>query len=300
MNIKEIIASRIVASHFAEKPVMKKYKSSSCYVAELKFTDYSRLLKIDFSFRRQKICKEVQVLNLLQKNNISAPRIYFTGISSLHYPQYVIMEHLGQQSLMTMWKQKHVCSNEFFEEMGRVFARVHAIAFESQGFFSKNGTVKPASFASVEASHFHTFLRNLELAGGLTQKEKTRCRELFSKFRDSDEAVLCHMDFAPCHVMVNDGYTQITGLIDWEWARSSCSVADFAYTEALMFIYGYEGCFQVFKNGYQQEKKLPEDYDQIKSAYQLPRLLSILYFFLVSKKKIEFSRCKKYFDQVIA
>lgn len=295
-NLKEELVLEIIKQHFDEIPQITKYHSESSYVVELKFKEFKKILKINTSQYDWKLSKEIYIFEILKNHNIPTPEIYFINLSKSKFPQYYIMEHLGTHNLMELCNSKLPISTKMFKQMGEYFAKTHSIKFEYQGKISDKGVIKK-SFYEIFKEEFEINLNNLVKLKVLSITEVKKCQELFSKFQNSNEAVLCHMDFGPWQIIINDKQNKITGLIDWEWSISSYSVADFARAETLMSIFGCR--FNQFREGYEKHKKLPENFDEIKIPYKLPQLLGILYHFKISNNENNFKKCKEYFNQLI-
>jgi len=295
-EVNEKLVLDIVKLHFDEIPKIKKFHSESSYVAELDFKDFKKVIKINTSNYDWKIAKEIQIFEILKNNGIPRPKIYFTNLIETEYPQYYIMEYLGTRNLMELGNFDSKNSKDLFKQIGVYFAKTHLIKFEAQGKISTEGILKQ-SFSENYKKEFDLFLINLIKLNLLSVLEISNCKKLFSTFQDSNEAVLCHRDFGPWQVIIDDKTNKINGLIDWEWGVSSCSVADFARAESLMTIFGCE--LKFFKQGYEEIKKLPKNYEEIKIAYKLPQLLSLLYHYTKSKDETNYNKCRKYFDELI-
>jgi fructosamine-3-kinase len=289
--IKEEIVLNIIRKYFREKPIIKQFYSEGSYVAKLEFKRYNRVIKINTSKHEWKISKEIYIYELLKKNKLFAPKIYYTNLED--NPKYYIMEYLGD-NLIDLYNIKTTTINKLYKEMGKYFAKIHSIRFEKQGRLYLDKIYEESLDKSYKIE-FNLFLNKLEKLKIFNKKEIEKCKSLFYNFHNSNESVLCHTDFGPWQVIINN--KKISGIIDWEWSISSYSVADFARTQNLISIFG--GRYDLFKEGYEKIKKLPKNYDTIKIPYQISHLLNILYHYKKSNNENNFNKCKEYFNKLI-
>jgi fructosamine-3-kinase len=284
---------KIIKKHFNEIPEIIKYHSESNYVARLKFKKFSKIIKINPSCDNDKLEKEVYIFELIKKHGIPAPKIEFKNLKGGNLPQYLIMEYLGEGNLYEISNAHE--SKKLSMMMGQYLAKIHSITFKEQGLISGNSIV-PRSFCNQSKEQFDVRLRNLSESGELSTSKISKCNDVYSDFVDSKEAVLCHMDYGPVQIIVND--KKITGIIDWEWAISSYSVNDFAKAEMILKLFG--GDFDSFRDGYEKIKILPENYNEIKKPYLLVHILGMICFFKASNNEAVLKMCKDYLNELIS
>lgn len=267
---------------------VKQYHSESNYVYLLNFGSFEKVLKVA-RVGDDALDKDVYVLRLLAAKGIPAPKIEFADFKGRVIPNHwIIMNKIGDKDL-----NQHQHRKDLYFEMGSLLAKIHKIKFERQGYITPK-EVKAESQLEYATKVFDKSLNTLIENNLLSPKEVERARLIFSKFKTSTERSLCHSDFGPWQTLVDD--RGISGVIDWEHARSGHSVHDFAKTEMLMGFWSKN--IQHFREGYESVKKLPKDYDTRKKAYQLVEVMNLMVFF--KDRPEPYGKCRRKFLQLIS
>ena len=285
----------IAKIHYDEMPEITIFESSIYRtVAKLEFEDFTKVIKLNLPNFDSKLKKEIYVYEILKNTEIPIPEIEFFNLSKNKFPDYMIMNFVGDNNLGHI-KLSNKKLRNLYEVFGISIGKVHLIKFKEQGRIIDNKIVPENFFESANKS-FENSLNNLIKFKALTNLEVQRAKEIHSSFRSSNNAVLCHMDLNPNQVII-DETEKIKGIIDWEWANISEPFYDVSKTELLMTI--WEGDFKSFKKGYLKSNSLG-NYEDIKTPYLLVHLFHLMSLFKNINDKQNYNFCKKYFDKLIS
>ncbi len=278
----------ISLKYYQEIPVITRIKSENNFVFLLKFKKFERVIKIDRNNEEMpwRILKEIYLTNLLKKETtIPVPEIEFyeTNRETISN-HWMIMKKMGESDLNKDFLNKLGVEKRFIE-LGKILASCHKVSLTEQGFiFHDNLEQNP--FIETIRKEFKECTEKLLLRDKITPKELEIAESLISKAKTSEEAVLCHNDFGPWQAVTKRG--KITCIIDWELAISGYSVYDFAKAELMMKI--WSGNTRYFRQGYEQIKKLPSDYELIKVPYQILETIKIMAFFIENENNFKLAR----------
>jgi Ser/Thr protein kinase RdoA (MazF antagonist) len=285
INFKKQRIIEIAEKCYGEKPRIKKqYPSENNSVYLLQFKESEKVIKIAGRKYDWVIDKEIYLFNLLKQKHIPVPKVEFFDTVGKFIPHHwLIMNKAGDKELNQFFWSKAGNFDELCLESGRIFARIHSITFKKQGFILVN-KVQEESFYDYSKKLFEERTHSLVRSKKLTKQEVSKARKVFDDFSDSPEKCLCHNDFGPWQVLVRDN--KISGVIDWEFARSSSSVYDFAKSELMTNTWsGKFNLFRTVRKGYESIRKLPKDYDNIRRPYQIVEALNMMNFFKDRKRK---------------
>jgi len=287
---------KICEKHYSKKPVnIRKYHSSNNDVYLLIFRDFERVLKIAKPENGWMVDKELYIFDMVSKGGIPVPRIeHFDTTCSLLPNHYYIATKIGNRDLNQLYNSGEDVKN-LFVGAGKIFAKIHSIKFSKQGFILAD-KIERKKFLEDIKSESNWSLKKLHKSGKISAKNVEMVSDIVSKSRDQKEACLCHHDFGPHHILIEN--KKISGVIDWEWAKSSSSIYDIAKTEILTNLFA--GNFNLILEGYKKVRKIPKDYDHIKESYQLVEIVKLMQFFneIKPNKKI-FEKCKGLFRSIV-
>ena len=186
--------------------------------------------------------KEEFVIKLLEKNNIPVPKIFFIN------DHCMILEKLKGIRLDTIWKS--LSKNEKIQitiEIGKLLKNIHNIKLNSFGKITGKGVISDKSFLfknTNENINFSPFLRECLRIFGKDFFRLLSYKHLSTEFVTNiikvihdnletidykDKPTLIHVDFHEAHLFVKkiNNAWKITGLIDFEFARSLSPEYDF-------------------------------------------------------------------------
>ncbi len=264
-KIKEIIEREFNAQILEIKRITDGY---SHYMYLVKINKEPEEVIIRFSNNKKKdvgLGKEKFIIELLRENNIPAPKIYAFD------DEYMVLEKLKGIRLDTIWdslaKQEKI---QVTKEIGKLLSKIHSIKFEEFGKIESEGKIK-----SDEAFNFRKMGEKPEHDPYLRQyliDIFDDCARLLSyphiskefmekiisyyirnlgKIDYDGKATLVHADFMTGHIFVEktgDEY-KITGIIDFEFARSHAPEYDFIKLHRQGF-FDDEEIKQALKEGY--------------------------------------------------
>lgn len=284
----------IARKMYGETPKITPSHGENNFVFRLKFKNFERFIKID-GIKQGKpwvIEKEMYLFDLARKHGIPTPEVEFYDLTGkIIKKHWMIMRSLGHHNLDQLFSQGKDVRKLFFE-MGRLLAKMHGIKLKRQGTIYPD-RIENQPFYEFTKNKFETDLSTLLRLKRISKAEAEKAREVFKDFKDSKESRLCHYDFGPSQVMT-DG-RRISGIIDWEWAKSSDPVYDYAKAELVMEL--WSGNIGAFKNGYESIKKLPNDYGIISHPYKLLESIKLMVFF--KNRREPFSKVRKVFLHLI-
>ncbi|MBD3253160.1 phosphotransferase [Candidatus Pacearchaeota archaeon] len=188
------------------------------------------------------LAKEKFIIELLLKNDIPAPRILF------FHDDCMILEKLKGIRLDTIWNSISKPERlDIVKKLGRLLKKIHKIKFKNFGKITKKGIISNKGFEFKKIgnkANYSPFLREcLSLFGEdffrlLSYKHLST--EFVTKFIKvvytnldiidySGKPTLIHGDFHKSHIFVKkkNNKWEITGIIDFEFARSSSPEYDF-------------------------------------------------------------------------
>ncbi len=290
--MKKIIqyALKLAEKFYNKKAVIKRIKSENNYVFLLNFGDSKKIIKIEKSIGDEswRLKKEVYLISKLKKTIIPLPSIEHYDFSGKIIPNpWIIMERMGDKDLNKLFTTKNNSEiKDLFRELGRYLAEIHKINFDKQGFIFHD---------SIEEEVFKDYINNswknagekLVKSGKIEREILDKAERIILKFRDSNECKLCHNDFGSWQAIIRD--KKISAIIDWELARSSDPVYDYAKSELMLSI--WSGNVKEFREGYEEVNKLPLDYEKISIPYKVLESLKIMAFFIENKSN--FNKAKK-------
>ncbi len=173
-----------------------------------------------------------------------------------------------------------------FRELGRYLAEIHKISFDKQGFIFHDN-IEKEGFKNYINNSFTNAREKLIKSGKIKKEILDKAEKIILKFRDSNECKLCHNDFGSWQAIIRD--KKISAIIDWELARSSDPVYDYAKSELMISI--WSGNVKEFRKGYEEVNKLPSDYEKINIPYKVLESLKIMAFFIGNNSN--FNKAKK-------
>jgi len=186
--------------------------------------------------------KEEFVIKLLQENNIPVPKILFSNENCM------ILEKLKGTRLDTIWDSLPINEKlQITKEQGILLKKIHKIKFKDFGKITSKGVVSDKSFEFKSMGNkpdYSLFLRECLNLFGEDFFRLLSYKHLSTKFVTdfikvvnnnlktidySGQPTLIHGDFHKAHIFLTkiNNHWKITGLIDFEFARSSSPEYDF-------------------------------------------------------------------------
>ncbi|MFB6100888.1 MAG: phosphotransferase family protein [Candidatus Nanohalobium sp.] len=231
--------------------------------------------------------REAYILNYLSGKGFPVPEVLVfeeLGKISREFPadiqgrKVLVMEHVGTTNLMQEYER-------LWREAGAILAKLHRIEFSAQG------VIQPGGVSELDDLEYCKHkLSELPSDTWLTEEKKEKLLRMIGSSR---KARFAHYDYQPFQVMINNG--RISGILDWEFARAIPPAHDLAKTETLNQV--FQGNFKALKEGYRDERDLPENYEERKHAY---KIVSAVELFEAFEKGTElYSRTSKILEQSI-
>ena len=283
-------ALKLAEKFYNKEVIIKRIKSENNYVFLLDLGDSKKVLKIEKSIGNEswRLKKEVYLISKLKKTTIPLPNIEHYDFSGKVIPNpWIIMEHMGDKDLNKLFTTKNNSEiKDLFRELGRYLAEIHKISFNKQGFIFHDNIEKEV-FEDYINNSLKTSRGKLIKSGKIEKEILDKAEKVILKFRDSNECKLCHNDFGSWQALIRD--KKISAIIDWELARSSDPVYDYAKSELMLSI--WSGNVKEFRKGYEEVNKLPLDYEKISIPYKVLESLKIMTFFIGNKSN--FNKTKK-------
>ncbi|MEK6885426.1 MAG: aminoglycoside phosphotransferase family protein [Nanoarchaeota archaeon] len=247
----EKIIPEIIEKEFKAKTleIIRINEGFSHYVYSIKFNKKPFEAIIRFSNNKKEeygLGKEKWVIETLSKANIPAPKIYAFNNSE---NGYIILEKFRGQRLDSIWDSLNKKDKlQLTEEIGKLAAKMHNIELEAFGKILSEGKIEediPFKFRKAgEEIEFDKSLRyNLvefmkdfaRLVSYSSVSKETALKAInqiitnLHEIRYEGKPRILHGDFHTGHIFVekNNEKYEITGLIDFEFAKSSTPEYDF-------------------------------------------------------------------------
>jgi Ser/Thr protein kinase RdoA (MazF antagonist) len=257
MNIKFDSFSRITAESFG----------SEVYLVQ---TDNGpRILK--FSHNEGKFWREIKTIEFLQ-TNILVPKIISTTHPKSGMNGAILMEKIPGKAISAKDFTKGLA-----EGCGEILGQLHSMPVSGLGSFEKDG------FKAYAFSRWWDYRKDLVLGAWteiieptvdpeILKKSKAVLNSYYEKFH-SEENCLIHCDFRPGNILA---HTSVTGIIDFESARTGDAAYDFIKFHEALFK-NENGFWQSFLNGYSKFKSLP-DLENLIPYYEFELNYGFLYW----------------------
>ena len=197
-------------------------KRNTNYKVTLRGVEKPYLLRI-FGARDRWWEKEL-ALHERVKSLVPVPKLYFLDASAsvIEHP-YAVYEYLDG---MTLDRAPGGGEARIFEQLGEALAQLHAISYDSIGFFDRDLKIAHSLppihqwYAMFLGEHAHR-----KLGASLARQVADYVAGHHDCLLVLDATkTLVHGDFRPTNIMVKDGALQ--GIIDWEGAMSGHPLAD--------------------------------------------------------------------------
>ena len=230
--------------------------------------------------------KEVNMHQLLNRTNVKTPEILYSDASAekTEFP-YFITEYIKGESLQDSFPELEAEKQvDVVEQAGKILGQVHSkTSFQYAGeLILENG--------DIQVNGEYTWVEYIteELSNAIEKAENTRFSDLTEKAEDlvtklseldEPEKTLVFYDFRPDNVIAKNG--RIKALIDFERAWAGDPLWDYAYSE-MSFVEPHhyydmheppnadeETLRKTFQKGYEQERKLGEEWGQKVNLYKL-------------------------------
>jgi len=245
--MKEKIIKIIKREFNARALKIKRITSGySHYMYDVKINKEPKELIVRFSNNSKEdvnLGKEKYVIELLQKNKIPAPIIY------VYKKDYMILQKFKGEKLDLLWdslsKKEKI---QITEKIGKLMKKMHKIKLKKFGVIEENGKINsdnPFKFRKMGSqTNYNLFLREWlrqifeDFARLLSYPHvpKEFMSDIFlyltknlKHLKYQGKPTFTHGDFLPGHIFVkkiNNNY-KIEGIIDFEFAISSCPEYDF-------------------------------------------------------------------------
>jgi len=182
---------------------------------------------------------------------------------------------------------------EILERAGTLLSRVHSVKTEGFGEIDEQGRGEHASLAGIfsEANLSERVLLAAAEAASLDPHIVKRARHILDEFPKRYAPVaphLLHGDFAPKHLLVQDG--KITGIIDFENARGGDPVQEFANWQ---FFFEDEYPIDSLQKGYCDKPVFIGDFDRRFLLWRILIGLSSLSYYVAEGNQSGIHHCKK-------
>lgn len=240
------------------------------YVAEIKITNPFKtfILKISNQEKKYSIEKEVFVIKLLEKNNVSAPKIIKYDYSKKKFPfEILILKKFNGMILNDVWKKIDKKNRiKIAYELGKILAKINSIKFKK--FAAIHGFNKfkyyKNYYEAVNKDINYIFKEHKKI-NFLEKETYKRVKKVFKKYKPLflklKEPVLVHNDFWFDHVFVKKSKNKykIEGIIDFGFAGIFPKEMDFVKPHRWIFDKG-KGIENAFMEGYQSLIKLDKNF----------------------------------------
>lgn len=269
--------ARLGQKYYGETPhPIRPLPSATNDVYLLKFRQHPKKVVKVFKRSDEGVHRELYLYKFLAQKNIPVPQVeHFDTTRSTIAQPWLSMDALGQSLHQLYWDRLYRYFGQsvlkrLFAEAGSAFAYIHNIQPE-QSLIASTG-MHVGNFRADLERKLISSINQLSKKERLEHSDIPKIERLFSQAQDSDEISLCHFDFGPKQLLIKR--QKIAGVIDWEAARFSNPVYDFAKCELkLKLHYNLAG---EFRHGYTQVRSLPDNYEELKKPYQLVAVLIML------------------------
>jgi fructosamine-3-kinase len=228
------------------------------------------------------VLREAMQLQVLKERGMPVPTVYQWNVASLDDPDsYLLMEFMSGVNLFVARER---CTPEQYDDLQRHLAELmlalHSHTAETYSRVASEGASQFEEWPAFYRHVYDTIWHDVERSNGLPVK----CRKQISRIHErlerliahDDEPRLVHWDIWSANVLAapdSEGRWRVTGLLD-----PNCK---YAHAEAeLAYMEFYHTATPAFMKAYQQSRKLPAGYHQVrKHIYQLYDLLNHVHLF---------------------
>lgn len=221
----------------------------------------------------------LEMYRFLENSDIPVPEPVTEEPRKIHGEGYVIVEKLPGENMETdVDKQK-------IREAGKMLAKIHRVkSFPHEGWLEiKDGDTEVYSFDEGDLDGKKKKERDGKLKtfseNGMDDLAE-RAREFLENYSEIPvkdfEAVLCHDDFSPDNVIWQDG---IKGVIDFDYAFSGSAERNMVKSANAFWMHDPgtdDELREVFYRGYQQEREVREDFEQLEAYYRVETLVWLI------------------------
>ena len=142
---------------------------------------------------------------------------------------WVLSQDAGRRTARDAGGLSPIARRDLFAQIGRLLARVHAVAFDAPGDLASDGTIRPAAFARNPAERWHRGqLAEARRIGVIDSDDALRAA--LDDLPPADGHRLCHGDFNPGQCVRRGG--RLTAVVDWESAHAGDADYEAAAFEA--------------------------------------------------------------------
>lgn len=293
INIDKDKIKRICKNVYSERPELSKQPSENNAVYILNFDSFKKVIKIAEQGKEWINKKEVSVIRRCSLNDIPVPKIDYEGsFPEIMENRFFIMDFLGEHNLNQINSEEE---KDLLRKSGRILAKIHQVEFDEPGLILQDKVKKETTREYLEKK-FKKYVNILEL-GELRQYQIQKAKKIFANLKVNEGNKLCHNNFGPWQVITNKA--KISGIIDWELARSCPPAYDIAKSEFLTDVIS-QG-FEEIKKGYSQVRGIPDRYSSIKKPYQVVVGLELLNFFRENKQSNErlYTKTKEKLEELL-
>lgn len=217
---------------------------------------------------------------LKEKIALPMPDIVTYGKEAGEY--YLLRNIIVGKSMSEEIKESNNLEDLFFE-VGEILAKIHSIEFDTKGLL--NSEIKVEQYNIFSQEEFDGFLDILINKGIISKEDNNLLRNIdVDYYYNKKPYVLCHCDYAPCNIIVNN--KKVAAIIDFEFASACPFMDDLAGFDLFTYLDGYSKYIESFYNGYSSNRDIPDYYFKNLDFYKFYRLLTTLSYQVNSDDEI--------------
>ncbi|NGM60417.1 aminoglycoside phosphotransferase family protein [Sphingobacterium sp. SGG-5] len=238
-----------------------------------------------------------KVMESVKSMGVPVPTVYLTDVSRLYVPFAIqVMDLIPDQDLNILEKSGTLDVLNVAASIGKNVAKWQSVRLDRYGLFKPESVRDQNILEGYHDSYEQYFFLNwdihldfLQSSGFLGESKIQELNEVVVSFRhllQLDEGCLVHKDLALWNILGNN--SGVSAFIDWDDAVSGDPVDDLSLL----------GCFHsgevilAVMAGYQQEKPLPENFEQ---RFWLHLLRNIIFKSVIRVKGNYFDMSDKFF-----
>lgn len=173
---------------------------------------------------------------------------------------------------------------KIMQQAGKILSQIHTISTKGFGYLDANGVGEFKTSRDFLSEHLsqeqqELYLKLAKEVNFGEQEMKNIFTILVRESKRSYQSVLNHNDYAPKHIMVEDG--QVTGIIDWGEASGNSPIADF-----FTYSFWYPNIpWEWLKEGYENKEIFEDDFEKKLYALSLNKALGTLWHYYDTKSQ---------------
>lgn len=244
-------------------------------------------------------------------------------IGGIPVPEILLIKHIPlQEDILSLCVQKKLPGEtlergnidfgkftterkrKIINRVGEILSRIHTIVPDGFGYLQGNGKGTFPTFSKLMSEHVRDEDKYLKIAQAVEIPNKDM-EKIFRVLREKAEGapdlepVVCHNDYNPKHIMIDDS-DNITGIIDWGEMEGNSPLDDFANWD-----YWFNDSLPIewLQEGYSNKSIFHDAYEETIHWFRLNNGLGVIdwyyrqgYFPGVEKAKRELQKDLGYFS----